>query len=120
MAESSIIVKPGSGGGQDASTQSNLQGSGQTSLDNGLTGKVQPGIASEQLKSAEGISLTPTALSTVDLNGTTSSTTVSTQTAPTPHHFNPLLLGICIVLFVAAIVMFIMTDRLSKNHNQYK
>ncbi len=119
MADNSITVTPGSGGGQNASTQSNLQGSAQGSLDNGLTGKVQPGIASEQLKTDQGITLTPTALSTVDLSGTAGSTTTTTA-PPKQQDFNPVLIAFCAVLFIAAIVMFFITNQSGKKHNQYK
>jgi hypothetical protein len=118
MAETSLTVTPGSGGGQNPTTQNNLQGSGQASLDNGLTGKVQPGITSDLLKTEQGISLTPTALSTVDLSGTPSST--APETVPSQDQFNPVLIAFCVVLFAAATIMFIVTNQSGKKHNQYK
>lgn len=118
MADNSLNVAPSSGE-QSPSSQSNLQASGQADLSNGLTGKVQPGIAADQLKSDQGISLSPTALSTVDLN-TAATGTATTQPAVVKHHGSPILWGICVLLFIAAIVMFYVTSKSGKKHNQYK
>lgn len=116
MANSSLSVTPASGS-QTPVTQSSLQASGQAGLDNGLSGKVQPGIAAEQLKSDQGISLTPGALSTVNLSAT-SSQSVTTTPIKT-HHFNPLLIGLVIILVIAAVVMVKVINDSSKKHNQY-
>lgn len=120
MADSTISVTPATGGGQDPTTQNNLQASGETTLNNGLGGKVQPGIAADQLKSDQGISLNPTALSTVDLSTAATGTTATVQAEPAKHAFNPMLLGISIALFIIAVVMFYITSQSGKKHNQYK
>jgi hypothetical protein len=116
MASSSLSVTPASGS-QTPVTQSSLQASGQASLDNGLSGKVQSGIAGEQLKSDQGISLAPAALSTVDLNATSSQPT--TITPVKTHHFNPILTSIVVILVIAAVVMVKFINDSSKKHNQY-
>jgi len=121
MADTSLTVTPGtSSSGQDPVTQESLQPSAPGNLSNGISGAVQPGVTGDQLSSTGGISITPGALSTVDLNSSTTATTSST-TQPTPtQHINPVLVGLCVLFFIVAIVMFFITNQSSKKHNQYK
>ena len=112
MAGSSLIVTPNAGA-QAPSTQSGLQANGQANLDNGLSGRVQPGITGDQLRTDQGIALTPTNLPTISLGTATNNQVV----APTKHHFNPALMIFSILLFVLAIVLFRVTGNTGKNYN---
>jgi hypothetical protein len=80
------------------------------------SGNVQPGTANSALQSNQGISLTPTPVSTVNLSGSTGQ--VSTA-LPKQQHLNPVLVGLTLALLVVAVVLFWAVSASGKKHNQY-
>jgi hypothetical protein len=75
------------------------------------SGGVQPGTATALLSSQNGIKLSGTALSTVNL-GTASTKTFSSTPGPAvKHHVSAPLLGFAILLVIAAAVMFYAVGR---------
>ncbi|HVV25644.1 MAG TPA: hypothetical protein VHC21_01250 [Candidatus Saccharimonadales bacterium] len=84
------------------------------------SGNVQPGTASSLLSTstAQGISLKSQTLPTVTVSGASTGTiqqaAKDTKTSAT-HHANGLLIGIAVVLLVAAAVFFVVTARSDKN-----
>lgn len=83
------------------------------------SGNVQPGTATSLLTNKTGgIALSNQALTTVNLSNTTTTTGQSAQpqtAVQDEHHFNPLLLGLAIILFVLAAIFFWLTNRSAKN-----
>lgn len=79
-------------------------------------GSVQPGTANNLLTSQNGQSLSPTPLSTIDLSGGAASTgQLALQPTAVKHHFNPVLGGAAVLLFVVAVALFWSTSRSVKN-----
>ena len=81
-------------------------------------GSVQSGTARSLLTSSQGVSLSNTPVTTVSLNATATNATTSAQTvntSPTSHAINPVALGFCGLLFVAAVLLFFVTSRSAKN-----
>jgi hypothetical protein len=83
------------------------------------SGGVQPGTASSLLttSSATGISLKSQVLPTVTVSGTSTGSlqAADTKTTPAKHHANVVLVGIAVVLLVAAVAFFWTTARSAKN-----
>jgi hypothetical protein len=111
MAETSLTTI--SGTGNQAATQS-PQSAGDANPGGTNSSRVQPGTASDLLRSQNGVKLNPTPLTTVNLNSTGSGTTQPSATG-NQHHINPVLGAFSIALFVLAIVLFWMTSRSVKN-----
>lgn len=65
---------------------------------------IQPEPTADALTSSEGLNLHPTALSTVNLSGRTT-TSASTITPAVKHHTNPILLGFSGLLIIVAILL---------------
>lgn len=118
MADS-LTVTSGSGGDQTPTSNSSLQAPSDNGTNSAQAKDFQPGIAGDSLKSSSGISLNPTALSTVDLSGASSGAAVAAAAPVQPRHFNPILIGGVVVLFAAAAIMFYMTSQSGKKYNQY-
>jgi hypothetical protein len=82
------------------------------------SGGVQPGTSRDVLTSQNGLSLQPSALTTVTLD-TTASTGSQAQQAPTTqpaaHHVNPALFGISIALVLIAAGLFWVISRSAKS-----
>ena len=77
---------------------------------------VQPGTATTLLNSTSGISLSGNALTVVDLKGASATTTQTTTEPPAqPHHINTAALGVCAVLAVVAVIVFVSMTRSAKN-----
>ena len=109
-----LTVTPNSGA-QAPTSQTNLQPTGQTEVSSATTtGRVQPGVLGDQLRSTNGIALTPGQLSTVSLTGTAPAQPV----IPADKEFNPALMILSIILFAVAIVLFKVTGNSGKKHNQ--
>jgi hypothetical protein len=104
---SSSTLSSQAGGGTQASTQ-NPQTVPASNTLNGQSTNLQPSDTVNLLTHGDGIPLGTTA-SSVSLSP------VTTANQATHHTFNPLLLSISIVLFVAAVVIFITTTRSAKN-----
>lgn len=119
MADSSLTVTGGSGGNQTPANQSNLQAATTGNLNPSQSKNFQPGITGSSLNSTQGISLNPTALSTVALSGNTSGSTATKAAVVQTHHFNPVLILGVLLLFSVAAVMFIVTNQSGKKYNQY-
>lgn len=84
------------------------------------SGGVQPGTSKSILTSDNGLSLTPSAVTTVDLNATSSATSQPTaDPVAASHHINPALLGISIALVVLAIGLFWGISRSAKSTTDY-
>lgn len=114
MADSGLNV--GAGTGTQGSSGSSLQGS-TANLSNNLSGRVQTGVSSDQLKSTSGVTLNPTQLSTVSLSGNASGP-VQVPTSAS-HHFSPVLLALCVGLFLVAAISVWLVAASGKKHNQY-
>lgn len=79
------------------------------------SGNVQPGTATNLLNSSTGISLSGAKVTTVDLSGASASTQTATEPPAKPHHVNTVALGICVVLAVVAVLVFVSMQRSAKN-----
>ncbi len=90
---------------------------GEASTNNAApAGSVQPGTATNLLNSSGGISLSGSQVTTVDLSGTTATSTQATTEPPAqPHQVNTVALGIFIVLAVVAVLVFVFMQRSAKN-----
>ena len=90
----------------NSTTQSNTQSPQTVGTTSGTaqSSSVQPGTASTLLVSQNGITLHPTALPHASLT----SGTIKAPATPVPqhHHWNPVLTGLAVLLFLAAIVLF--------------
>jgi hypothetical protein len=75
---------------------------------------VQPGTATNVLTADGGVPLGGTKLTTVSLTGSSTSTQAAV-TPPKAQHTSPVFLGFAGVLFVAAIVVFVLMTRAEKN-----
>ncbi len=107
----------GAGLGNQTSTQTPQASVGPASKA-AASGSVQPGTATSLLTQSNGISLSGQALTAVSLDGTTTSTGQSSQPEPvTPakHDVNPVLLGLAIALFVAALMIVWKINHSAKN-----
>jgi hypothetical protein len=88
-------------------------------------GNVQPGTATTLLTTSSGISLHPTALTTVNVGAAGSepvagtSPAVATVNIQPKHHINGGLLGISIGLLVVAAIVFLFITRSAKNTTNY-
>jgi hypothetical protein len=122
MADLSIS----SGSGAQTSTQSpqGLVSSGNNAAAESGS-NVQPGTATTLLTTSGGISLHPTALTTVSVSNagsepvTTTSSAVATVNVQPKHHINGGLLGVSIGLLVIAAVVFMIITRSAKNTTNY-
>lgn len=103
-----------SGTGNQATTQS-PQVAGSSGTTGAKASSVQPGTASDLLRSQQGIQLKDTPVTTVNLSEATSSGTVQQTPATKHHHINPALGAFSIALFVLAIVLFWITSRTAKS-----
>lgn len=107
-------------GGTQASTQSPQSGVTSGGLSGTNASSIQPGTAGSDINTSQssGLSLTPTSLSTVNLNNLKTSTSSPTVTA-TPitrsnHHINTAFLAVALVLLVFAVGMTIQITRSAK------
>jgi hypothetical protein len=101
---------------QNSSGSQATTGNPQTStggLSGTTSGSLQPGVTGSELNSGAGIPLYNPPLPTVSLSATSHQTDTS-PTVATSHHFNPLLLGLAILLLVIAMVSFWLTSRSGK------
>lgn len=114
MADSLSVT--GNTGAQTPSAQNNLQAPGQVGINPSTTSNFQPVINGNQLKSSNGIPLSPQNLSTVSLSNTGSSS--DQIIIPAPKHFNWALLLLSIAFLVIAVVLFKITSDSGKKHNQ--
>ncbi|HEY5442561.1 MAG TPA: hypothetical protein VIJ68_03415 [Candidatus Saccharimonadales bacterium] len=110
---------PTTGSSQSQSATQSPQAGVQSISSGAKSSSVQPGTTTSLLSgSTSGVALRPTALPTVNLtNVPATSTQATTQAAPAkaPHHVNSALLGMAILLFVVAVVLFWVTNRSAKN-----
>jgi hypothetical protein len=67
------------------------------------------------LTSNQGISLSGSPLTTVDLSGSTTTQSQAKTSAATKHHVNGVLLGASIALVVVAVALFWAVSRSAKN-----
>lgn len=106
-----------SGSGTQSATQS-PQTAGQPSTAAAQTSNVQPGTATDLLRSQSGVQLQDTALSTVSLSTqTTSSSTTSAApaTQQPKHHVNAVLFALPVLLVLLAVIFFWLTSRSVKS-----
>jgi len=75
------------------------------------SGGVQPGTAQALLSSQNGVKLSGTALSTVNLGTASTSTVHSNPGTAVKHHVSAPLLGFALLLIVVAAVMFYFVGR---------
>jgi hypothetical protein len=101
-----------SGSGTQATTQSPQSAGAATATTN--SNAVQPGTASDLLRSNNGVELKSTPLTTVSL-GAKSSTSTAQPPVTNQHHINPVLGVFSVALFILAIVLFWLTSRSAKN-----
>ena len=86
--------------------------------------KVQPGTATSVV-SPSAISLNNSNLTLTNLAGSPQTTTAKSSVAtvspiaPTKHHVNGVLLGVCIALFIIAAVSFFFVSKTEKNTTNY-
>jgi hypothetical protein len=78
------------------------------------SGDVQPGTINSLLTSTQGVSLSGTPLTTVNLTGSTQAQP-DQASQPAHHHINYGLYGVSILLCVVAAVLFWATSRSAKN-----
>src|SRR2546421_637495 len=93
------------------STTQTPQSTAGSSVGGVQTRGVQSGTPADVLRSTNGIPLSNTALSVVNLGGTTTSATTSSKPVTPKHHANVPLLGFSALLIVIAIVMFWIDSR---------
>jgi hypothetical protein len=102
------------GGGTQGTTQDPQSATSDSSLNPTSQGNLQSGTIN-LFNGGNGVSLKPASLSTVNINASTSAK-IQPVTTPVKHHsVNSLLLGIVIVVFVAAMVSFWRTTLAAKN-----
>lgn len=107
-------LSTGTGGGTQTPSTSNLQAPvGSTGVAPSNATTIQPGTATDLLNTKQGVSLKTEALSTVNLGAPQAS--VSQFTPPPAKHTSPVLFGVSGLLFVVAIVLFVVTMRSAKN-----
>lgn len=108
-------LSTGTGGGTQTPSTSNLQAPvGSTGVAPSNATTIQPGTAaSELLNNKQGVILKNESLSTVNLG--TPQASVSQFTPPPAKHTSPVLFGVSGLLFVVAIVLFVVTMRSAKN-----
>ena len=106
------------GSDTDASKTQNPQTAVGANNQAAKSGDVQPGTAQNLLvnsQASDGIPLTNTPLSVVNLATGTRADAQTNVVPAAPHHMNPALLIFSVVLFVVAIGMFYATSRSAKN-----
>lgn len=92
-----------------------LQAGTGSNLGNANASSFQPGIAADQLRSSNGIDLTPKPLSTISLNQAGSGATQTTP--PKADQFNPVLMIVAATLFLLAVAMFTYISKTGKQYN---
>jgi|SRR5579884_866295 len=110
-------LKTTTGSGAQTTTQS-PQTVAAGSLNNSVSSNTLQSVNSASYLNSNhnGLQLTPTALSTVNLTNLTPTTGQNanpTTAVPTKHHINAGLLVIAVILFVAAIYLFWQTSKTS-------
>lgn len=101
--------------GSQSTTQS-PQSVGGSSLSSGANSNLQPTPPSNYLNSNNvGVTLTPQALTTVNLNSLSSNQAVQTSPNTTSKHINGGLLIVAILLFFFAVYLFIRVSKTDKN-----
>jgi hypothetical protein len=98
---------------QNSSGSQATTGNPQTStggLSGTTSGNLQPGVTGSELNSGAGTPLHNPPLPTVSLSAASQQTDTS-PTIATAHHFNPLLLGLAILLLMIAMMSFWLTRR---------
>ena len=113
MTDSNLSTTSGTGAQnntQDPQTAGNSAASGSP------TASVQPGIVGSLDSGTGGVPLTSQSLPTIALTPTTASVvTVAPVALPQHHHFGSLLIGISIILFIAAVALVATTFLPAKN-----
>jgi hypothetical protein len=111
-----LSVSTGSDSGQQSNPQSSVGSSGVPAL----AGNVQPGTPTNDLTSSNGVSLTQTPLTTVNIGSSTaSSTTAAPPAGSAKHHVSPVLIVLVVLLFIVAGAIFAAVSQSGKKHNQY-
>lgn len=116
MADSGLTVAPGTGAQASSAGSSSLQPGTQGQLGTANGSNFQPSLGSDQLTSSQGVSLSPKQLNTISLSQVPASSG-QTKTQDPAHHFNPALLIIAVILFLAAIAMFVYMSKTGKDYN---
>jgi hypothetical protein len=115
------LLTQGGTGAQSTTQDPQTSPTSSTSL-NGQTTNLQQGDSATSLLTSGngGIPLQSNQVSATSLSSTTSSPsqTAVTNTQPQHHGLNPVLLTISIVLFIAAVGLFISTSRSAKTTTQ--
>jgi cobalamin biosynthesis Mg chelatase CobN len=109
-----LSVSTGSDSGQQSNPQSSVGSSGVPAL----AGNVQPGTPTNDLTSSNGVSLTQTPLTTVNIGSSTASTTAA-PAGSAKHHVSPVLIVLVVLLFIVAGAIFAAVSQSGKKHNQY-
>lgn len=114
MATTSLPTNTSSG---DQSNTNNPQpSSSDSAFGVNQSSGIQPGSSTDVLNANQnGIPLIQTALPTVNIPKTTSSTQTSVQPKIAQHHINPVFLGFGALLFVLAVVFFLQINNSAKN-----
>ncbi|HET9098275.1 MAG TPA: hypothetical protein VFN51_01515 [Candidatus Saccharimonadales bacterium] len=106
------LTTSNNGGGQ--TTTQDPQTAGQGNLSPAPTGSLQSNQDALDLNSDTGISLQPTPLSGVPIGSASTATSIPGTGKPA-YHVNGSLLGVAILLFIVAVVLFIQTFRSANN-----
>lgn len=107
-----------SAGGGQTTTQNPQTAAPQSDNNAAPAGSVQPGTATSLLTSQQGLTLSPGALTTVDLGATTTSTQASAKprpAVPAKQTINPAILGLSVLLCLVAIATFWWISRSAKS-----
>jgi hypothetical protein len=104
-------------GGDQTTTQSPQTSAGAANNNNTNSSQVQPGTATDLLKSSSGLLLSPTTVTTVNLAPVTTNASTKAITDPKPasHDVNIGLLSVGIIFAVVAIGLFVFVARSAKN-----
>ena len=116
MASNQLTTTTSSG--QQGSTQS-PQTAGQSGSTGTQSSSVQPGTATALLNSQNGVPLHGTALSTVSLNNSSNTLVPSPAKPAYKRHINSPLMGVSVLLFIIAVVLFWAVSRPVKSTTQY-
>lgn len=111
MADTTLNITPGSG--TQSATQT-PQSAGSPNNGGTETSGVQPGTASDLLRSSNGVQLKQTPLTTVNLDTAKAGSAQPVQRTE-GHHIHPVLGVFSAALFILAIALFWLTSRSVKN-----
>ena len=110
-----IALNTATGGGTQSTTQDPQMATSDNSLSSTSQGSLQSSSSINLFNSANGVSLKPSALSTVKLQASQTSSTNQPVKTVSHHHVNGVLLGIVLAVFVIAIVTFWQTTLAAKS-----